>query len=182
MSIGQTSDLSANISITRRDEIGILASEFNRMLEQLKKFQAELELMVKERTAELTAANERLYQVLKEREQVEAEAREFEEKLARSKRMESLGLMAGGIAHDLNNIFAGIVSYPDLLLIDMSEENPLRKPMEVIKESAQRAADVVAELLTVARGVAAVKEVINLNTIVDGHHVLILNTQRHNRR
>ena len=46
---------------------------------------------------------------------------EIEEKLARSKRMESLGLMAGGITHDLNNIFAGIVSYPDLLLIDLPE-------------------------------------------------------------
>ncbi len=167
MSIGKTSDLSASFSIKRRDEIGILASEFNSMLEQLKKFRAGLELMVIERTAELTTANERLYQVIKEREQAEEEARESEEKLARSKRMESLGLMAGGIAHDLNNIFAGIVSYPDLLLVDMSEKNPLRKPMEVIKESAQRAADVVSELLTVARGVAAVKEVINLNTIIE---------------
>jgi signal transduction histidine kinase len=165
--IGKTSDLSAIYSIKRRDEIGILANAFNGMLEQLKKFQDGLELMVKERTAELTTANERLYQEIKEREQAEEEARISEEKLARSKRMESLGLMAGGIAHDLNNIFAGIVSYPDLLLMDMSEENPLRKPMGVIKESAQRAADVVSELLTVARGVAAVKEVINLNTIIE---------------
>jgi len=167
MSIGKTSDLSASFSINRRDEIGILANEFNRMLEQLKKFQAELELMVKERTAELTIANERLYQEIKERKQAEEEARESEEKLARSKRMESLGLMAGGIAHDLNNILAGIVSYPDLLLIDLSEKNPLRKPIEMIKDSAQRAADVVSELLTIARGVAAVKEVINLNTIIE---------------
>jgi len=167
MSIGKTSDLSTSFPIQHRDEIGILASEFNKMLEQLKKFQAELELMVKERTVELTTANERLYQEIKERKQAEEEARESEERLARSKRMESLGLMAGGIAHDLNNILSGIVSYPDLILMDLPEENPLRKPLEMIKESGQRAADVVSELLTVARGIAAVKEAINLNTIIE---------------
>jgi methyl-accepting chemotaxis protein len=48
ISVGKTSDLSASFSTNRRDEIGILASEFNGMLEQLKNFQNELELMVKE--------------------------------------------------------------------------------------------------------------------------------------
>jgi signal transduction histidine kinase len=75
--------------------------------------------------------------------------------------------MAGGIAHDLNNILSGIVSYPDLLLSDLPEADPLRKPIEMIKESGQRAADVVSELLTIARGVSAVREVINLNTIIE---------------
>ena len=167
VSIGKTSDLSARFSIKHRDEIGILAGESNRMLGQLERFQAELEGKVKERTAELRTANEMLHQEMEERKQAEKEARESEEKLARSRRMESLGFMAGGIAHDLNNILAGIVSYPDLLLMDLPEENPIRKPIERIKESAQRAVDVVSDLLTVARGVAAAKEVVNLNTIVE---------------
>jgi len=166
MSIGKTSDLSTSFSIQRRDEIGVLASEFNRMLEQLKKFRAQLERMVKERTAELTTANERLYQEIEERKQAEAEARESEEKLARAKRMESLGLMAGGIAHDLNNILSGIVSYPDLLLMDLPKDSPISKPVETMKESGQRAADVVSDLLTVAKGVATGKEVLGLNTLV----------------
>jgi sensor domain CHASE-containing protein len=167
MSIGKTGDLSANLSIQRRDEIGILASEFNRMLEQLKKFKAGLELMVNERTAELTITNEKLRQEIEERKKAEAAVRESEEKLARSKRMESLGLMAGGIAHDLNNILSGIVSYPDLLLIDLPEDSPLRKPIETIKESGHRATEVVSDLLTVVRGVAIGKEVLNLNTLVE---------------
>ena len=116
VSIGETSVVSISFPVERRDEIGILASEFNRMLERLRKFQEELELMVKERTAELTTANRRLHQEIGERKQAEEKARESEEKLARSKRMEFLGLMAGGIAHDLNNILSGVVSYPDLLL------------------------------------------------------------------
>ena len=71
--------------------------------------------------------------------------------------MESLGLMAGGVAHDLNNILSGIVSYPELLLMDIPEDSPMRKPMETIKESGTRAADVVSDLITIARGVATGK-------------------------
>jgi len=91
---------------------------------------------------------------------------ELENKLHRSKKMESLGLMAGGVAHDLNNILSGIVSYPELLLMDLPEDSPLRKPIKTIQESGMRAADVVEDLLTIARGVATGKEVLNLNSIV----------------
>ncbi|MCP4692353.1 MAG: PAS domain S-box protein, partial [Desulfobacterales bacterium] len=92
--------------------------------------------------------------------------KELEEKLQRSNKMESIGLMAGGVAHDLNNILSGIVSYPDLLLMDTPLDSPFRKPLETIKDSGQRAADVVADLLTVARGAATGKEVYDLNAII----------------
>jgi PAS domain S-box-containing protein len=92
--------------------------------------------------------------------------RETEERLARLSKMESLGLMAGGIAHDLNNILSGIVSYPELLLMDLPEDSPLVKPIMTIQESGLRAAEVVSDLLTIARGVAVGKEFRNLNTIV----------------
>jgi signal transduction histidine kinase len=105
--------------------------------------------------------------VILERKQAEKELQESNEKLARSKKMESLGLMAGGIAHDLNNILSGIVSYPDLLLMDLPKDSPIRKPIEIMKESGQRAADVVSDLLTVGRGVATGKEVMSLNIIVE---------------
>lgn len=75
-----------------------------------------------------------------------------EERLARSKKMESLGLLAGGVAHDLNNILSGIVSYPELLLLELPADSPLRKPIETIQESGHRAAAIVQDLLTVARG------------------------------
>ena len=102
-----------------------------------------------------------------ERKQAEENFRESEEKLARSKKMESLGLMAGGIAHDLNNILSGIVSYPELLLMNLPENSPLRKPIKTIKESGLRAADVVSDLLTVARGIATDKEVRSLNVLIE---------------
>ncbi len=100
------------------------------------------------------------------RKQVEEALRESEEKLARYKKMESLGLLAGGVAHDLNNILSGIVSYPELLLLDLPEESKFRKPIETIQESGHRAAAVVEDLLTVARGVATTKEPLSLNDLV----------------
>jgi PAS domain S-box-containing protein len=105
-------------------------------------------------------------QDITERKRAEERLRESEEKLLRSKKMESLGLLAGGVAHDLNNVLAGIVSYPELLLLDLPEDSKLRKPIQSIQESGDRAVAIVQDLLTVARGVASTKETLNLNDIV----------------
>ncbi len=94
------------------------------------------------------------------------ELKETQEKLGQSQKMEAIGMMAGGVAHDLNNILTGIVGYPDLLLMNLPQDSKMRKPLELIKESGQRASEVVADLLTVARGVAASREISSLNTLV----------------
>lgn len=93
----------------------------------------------------------------------------MQEKLHRSMKMEMIGTMAGGVAHDLNNILSGIVSYPELLLMKIPADSDLRKPLEAIHDSGKRAADVVADLLTVARGVAASRENANLNTLIQSY-------------
>ncbi|MBU1138228.1 MAG: transporter substrate-binding domain-containing protein [Proteobacteria bacterium] len=93
----------------------------------------------------------------------------MEEKLHRSMKMEMIGTMAGGVAHDLNNILSGIVSYPELLLMQIPADSDLRKPLEAIHDSGKRAADVVADLLTVARGVAAARENTNLNSLIQSY-------------
>lgn len=87
-------------------------------------------------------------------------------KLIRLKKMESLGLLAGGVAHDLNNVLAGIVSYPDILLMTMPEDSKLRKPIETMQQSGLKAAAIVQDLLTVARGVAINKEPFKLNDLI----------------
>ncbi len=93
--------------------------------------------------------------------------RDSEEKLARSKKMESLGLLAGGVAHDLNNVLSGIVSYPELILLDLPEESKLRKPIKTIQESGNKAVAIVQDLLTIARGAAIIKQPLNLNNIIN---------------
>ena len=101
-----------------------------------------------------------------ERRLAEKELRESQEKIARLQKMESLGLLAGGVAHDLNNVLSGIVSYPELLLLDLPEDSRLRKPIETMEKSGHRAVAIVQDLLTVARGVATMKEPLNLNDII----------------
>jgi PAS domain S-box-containing protein len=99
----------------------------------------------------------------------EAALRDSEEKLIRLKKMESLGLLAGGVAHDLNNVLSGIVGYPELILRNLPEDSRLRKPIETMQESGQKAVAIVQDLLTVARGVAINKTPVNLNDIVTAY-------------
>jgi len=76
-------------------------------------------------------------------------------------------MMAGGVAHDLNNILSGIVSYPELMLLQLPESSELRKPIEAIHDSGKRAAAVVADLLTVARGAASTREAHDINLLIE---------------
>ena len=101
-----------------------------------------------------------------EQKNVEKEMENLQKRLQRSQKMESLALLAGGVAHDLNNILSGIVSYPELLLLDLPEDSNLKKPIKTMQESGHKAAEVVQDLLTVARGVAITKEVLGLNEVV----------------
>ncbi len=101
-----------------------------------------------------------------ERRHAEKEKTELQHQLERSKKMESLGLLAGGVAHDLNNVLSGIVSYPDLLLMDLADDSPLRAPIETIKDSGQKAATIVQDLLTLARRGVSTSEALNLNRLV----------------
>ncbi|MBN2706879.1 MAG: response regulator [Deltaproteobacteria bacterium] len=88
-------------------------------------------------------------------------------KLRQAQKMEAIGMMAGGVAHDLNNLLTGILTYPDLLLHTLEKESPMRRPLLTIKTSGEKAAAVVADLLTVARGVAAPRAVCDVYTLLD---------------
>ncbi len=92
--------------------------------------------------------------------------REMAARLERVKKMEAIGTLAGGVAHDLNNILSGLVSYPDLLLAQLPEDSPLRKPIATIQKSGEKAARIVQDLLTLSRRGIAKKEVTNLNTVI----------------
>ncbi len=103
----------------------------------------------------------------KDMEKAEKALRESEAKLARSRKMESLGLLAGGVAHDLNNVLSGIVSYPELILLELPDDSKLRKPIEAMQSTGHKAAAIVQDLLTMARGAATTREPLNLNAIVE---------------
>jgi PAS domain S-box-containing protein len=100
---------------------------------------------------------------------VEDDKKKLEAKLQRAQKMEAIGTLAGGVAHDLNNILSGIVSYPDLLLMDLDEDSPLVEPLTTIQQSGVKAAAIVQDLLTLARRGVSISEVVNLNRIIAEH-------------
>lgn len=104
-----------------------------------------------------------------ERRKAEEEKKRLVARLQRAQKMEAVGTLAGGVAHDLNNILSGIVSYPDLLLLQLEEDSPLRSPIRTIRESGQKAAAIVQDLLTLARRGVDTTEVVNLNDIISDY-------------
>ncbi|GAG13544.1 unnamed protein product, partial [marine sediment metagenome] len=96
----------------------------------------------------------------------EEEKEKLQAQLQRAQKMEAIGLLAGGVAHDLNNILGGLVSYPDLLLMEIPKDSPLRNPILTMQKSGEKAATIVEDLLTLARRGVAVTEVVNLNDII----------------
>ncbi len=100
------------------------------------------------------------------RKKAQAEQEKLEARLIRAEKMEAIGTLAGGVAHDLNNVLSGIVGYPDLLLTNLPQDSSLRKPIQTIRNSGEKAAAIVQDLLTLARRGVAVTKVVNLNQII----------------
>jgi PAS domain S-box-containing protein len=90
----------------------------------------------------------------------------MENQLLQAKKMEALGNLAAGVAHDLNNILSGLVTYPDIILADIPKDDPLHKKISIIKKSGEKAAVIVQDLLTLARRNIRHEDVIDLNILL----------------
>jgi two-component system cell cycle sensor histidine kinase/response regulator CckA len=89
-----------------------------------------------------------------------------EEQLRQVQKMEALGRLAGGIAHDFDNILANIMGYSSLVRSRLPADSPMASDMDIIVRSCQRASDLTAELLTFARGGVIHVSDVDLNTVV----------------
>jgi PAS domain S-box-containing protein len=101
-----------------------------------------------------------------ERKRAEEEMRSLVERLQRAEKMEALGTLAGGVAHDLNNVLGVVIGYSELLLIDADKSRSISPSLVKIMNGAQRAAAIVQDLLTLARRGVSGREVLNLNKII----------------
>ena len=101
-----------------------------------------------------------------ERKILEKNKSELEERLNRAGKMEALGVLAGGVAHDLNNALGILVGYAELLYDGLDESDPLRDDARNILMGGERAAAIIQDLLTLARRGVQTKTVVNLNKTV----------------
>ncbi len=101
------------------------------------------------------------------------ERKQLEQQLQQSQKMESIGRLAGGVAHDFNNILSVINGYSEICLLKMAEDNPYRQEIETIFESGKRAARLTQQLLAFSRKQIVRKEFFALNDeIVDIRRML----------
>lgn len=148
-----------------------MSSTVGEKMEELSQTQKLLEYKVEKRTEELSHANTQLQEEIDEKIKNEEHRKQLEEKLNRAEKMEALGTLAGGVAHDLNNILSGIVSYPEILLLDLPADSKMRPPLESIKNSGEKAAVIVQDLLTMTRRGVAKQTIVNLRNVVEEYLV-----------
>ena len=131
--------------------------------EEIQELNAGLEQRVRERTAELTAANEELMGEIAQRRQAEKAKEKLQQELQQSQKMEAVGRLAGGIAHDFNNILVSISGYAEFLLKTMPEGSPAQADLSEILLETEKGAALTRQLLTVSRKQAIKLEVLDLN-------------------
>ena len=110
-----------------------------------------------------------LFSDITERKKEKSEQKKLKEQLERAQRMESLGILAGGVAHDLNNILGPLVAYPEMILMKLPSDSPARRQIEMLGKSAREAADVIQDLLTLARRGRYEMKPIDFNEVIDSY-------------
>ncbi|MDD5673687.1 MAG: PAS domain S-box protein [Chitinivibrionales bacterium] len=134
--------------------------------EALRQSNRELEMRVRERTAELSRINAELQKEIEERKRAEEQRRIAEEQLQHSQRMESLGVLAGGIAHDFNNLLAGIFGTISLAKLNAPAHSETAELLDQTLALFSRAKDLTQQLLTFSKGGHPLKKVQFLDPVL----------------
>ncbi len=103
---------------------------------------------------------------ISERRKAEQEKAKLQAQLNQAQKMESIGILAGGVAHDFNNILTAIIGNADLIMMDIDKNSKFYKEVEEIREAGRRAAALTRQLLAFSRREIISPEIINLNKIV----------------
>ena len=108
-----------------------------------------------------------------ERKRLETERIDLERTLLAHQKIESLGLFAGGIAHDFNNLLAGIIGHAEVLTLEIPEESPPAKSVEMIKQASRRAATLCEQLQAYAGKGTFHPTPNNLNQLIKSNEQLL---------
>ena len=139
----------------------------------LREAQEGLEARVKERTAELEASNVRLSLEMAERAKAEEALRKRDEHLRQTQKMEAVGRLAGGIAHQFNNLMTAVIGFSDLLLMRKTESDSDFSKILEIKKAGQRAAALTSQLLTFSRRQVHQPAALDVNQVILGLHEML---------
>ncbi len=140
---------------------------------QLREAHNELECHVEQRTSELVGANESLRAEIAERQKAEQrileqanEKKKLEEQFLRAQRMESLGALAGGIAHDLNNALVPVLMGARMLKENAASDEERAQLLELISASGQRCTQMVKQIVNFAKGSRGQRQVLPLRNLI----------------
>jgi PAS domain S-box-containing protein len=103
---------------------------------------------------------------LSDRKRAERALRETEDQLRQAQKMEAVGRLAGGVAHDFNNVLSVILSYAELLLADLPASDPMHADIEEIRKAGGRATDLTRQLLMFSRQQAIEPRVVVLDDLL----------------
>jgi two-component system NtrC family sensor kinase len=154
-------DLDHAVTISSHDEIGILANSFNKMLASIKTMKLELEEWGRTLEEKVNKRTEELVAV--------------QTQMAQSEKLASIGRLAAGVAHEINNPLGGILTFSMLALEDCDEDHPLRQNLEVIVKQTLRCRETVKGLLDFARQSSASPSTTEVNSVVDKTLLLLEN-------
>jgi two-component system, NtrC family, sensor kinase len=154
-------DYCQEITVDAPREIEHLATSINQMAKELEKEKRELEEWG---TTLETKVSERTEEI-----------RKIHSQLFRSEKLASLGKLAAGVAHEINNPLTGVLTNSSLLLEDMPTDDPRREDLEVIVRETIRCREIVKRLLDFARQTKPQKKLTNINTLIDNIILLVRN-------
>jgi signal transduction histidine kinase/ActR/RegA family two-component response regulator len=101
------------------------------------------------------------------------EKRLLEQQLFQAKKMESIGLLAGGVAHDFNNILTTISGYAELMMLDIDEKHPFYKDVGSILQGVKRAEELIRQLLAFGRKQMIEPKIIDINKVISELHSML---------
>lgn len=110
---------------------------------------------------------------ISERRRAEANRQQLEEQLAQAQKMESIGRLAGGVAHDFNNILVVILGYGELLKTSLPQESPLQDKLREICAAGERARDLTRQLLAFSRKQVLDIKILDINQIVRNMETMV---------
>ncbi len=108
-----------------------------------------------------------------EYKEYEAEQERMQRQLEQSQKMESVGRLAGGVAHDFNNMLGVILGYSEIILDQVEESQPIYSALQGIQQAARRSADLTRQLLAFARKQTVAPKVLDLNDTVEGNSLVL---------